>query len=195
MSSKHTQYGSLFSDERLQEATSQARHGQAQLLGLIANHNHRTITRSDCVPRFITQSAWSKAIDCAVDKEFLIRLDEDSKVRYAQGNLPEGMGIMHHIWVGQTHLFAAMEGGHLLDSSPDCGSLCVVHYTAVAMEVMKILERAPTDGMRRFLGCPKPIWPAVMGNLLQDDSITHYDWPQHTLVYNQIPLEFQEENQ
>ena len=109
----------------------------------------------------------------------------------AQGNLPEGMGIAPRM--GRSDPPVRGNGGRTPpDSSPDCESLCVVHY-GCSMEVMKI--RTPTDGMRRFLGCPKPIWPTVMDNLLQDDSITHYDWPQHTLVYNDIPLEFQEENQ
>jgi hypothetical protein len=100
---------------------------------------------------------------------------------------------MHHAWVGQAHLFTAIHGRHIFDSSPDCEDLCVIHYTALVVEVLKILLSAPLGGLRRFIGCPKAIWGAVKDDLLDMDNITHYDWPNQTLVYNEVPIQFQED--
>ena len=189
-----SEYGSFFSADKIRAATSQARYGQAQLLGLIANHKHSLISRSDVVPQYMTKQTWSKSVQKALALGYLHRVGK-GKALYAQGNLPDGTGEMHHAWVGQSHLFSAIQGGNVFDSSPDCEDLCVVHYTAVVIEVMKIIGEAPLAGLRRFIGCPKEIWDAVMDNLYDTSNITHYDWPKKTLVYNEVPLQFQEDFQ
>ena len=127
----------------------------AQLLGLVSNHNHSPIRMEDVVPRFMSKERWRKALRCALKKGYLERT-EGADRKYTQGYLPEALAFNHHYWMA----FNGIDLG--------LGEAVAMHYTHTALELLALKQIWPSEALRSTIGCPENLWHEIEYTLEYD---------------------------